>query len=193
MRYKDLVHFEPIETVIQIHEADSLMQAKHLVKTFVISDNLAEQLCHIVIKQLQFDNPVDNKGLLIIGNYGTGKSHLMAVISAIAEHAEFSAYLNNEKAKSAFARIQGKFKVIRTEIGAVTKPLRDIICGYLEDGLSDMGIDYKFPPLSEIRSNKIAFQEMMSAFHAVYPEHGLLLVVDELLDYLRSRKEQELI
>jgi len=169
------------------------MQAKHLVKTFVISDNLAEQLCHIVIKQLQFDNPVDNKGLLIIGNYGTGKSHLMAVISAIAEHAELSAYLNNKKAKSAFARIQGKFKVIRTEIGAVTKPLRDIICGYLEDGLSDMGIDYKFPPLSEIRSNKIAFQEMMSAFHAVYPEHGLLLVVDELLDYLRSRKEQELI
>jgi len=27
--------------------------------------------------------------LLIIGNYGTGKSHLMAIISSIAENAEY--------------------------------------------------------------------------------------------------------
>ena len=34
---------------------------------------------------------------------------------------------------------------------------------------------------------------MMAAFHQRYPDNGLLLVVDELLDYLRSRKDQELI
>ena len=34
---------------------------------------------------------------------------------------------------------------------------------------------------------------MMEKFTEVYPEHGLLLVVDELLDYLRTRKDQELI
>ena len=34
---------------------------------------------------------------------------------------------------------------------------------------------------------------MMAAFHKEYPDLGLLLVVDELLDYLRSRKDQELI
>ena len=33
----------------------------------------------------------------------------------------------------------------------------------------------------------------MSAFHAVYLDHGLLLVIDELLDYLRTRKDQALI
>ena len=33
----------------------------------------------------------------------------------------------------------------------------------------------------------------MSAFHERYPDHGLLLVVDELLDYLKSRKDQELV
>jgi len=42
-------------------------------------------------------------------------------------------------------------------------------------------------------NNKRAFEEMMAAFHQEYPENGLLLVVDELLDYLRSRKDQELI
>jgi hypothetical protein len=34
---------------------------------------------------------------------------------------------------------------------------------------------------------------MMTAFHHEHPDHGLLLVVDELLDYLRTRKDQELI
>ncbi|MEI6639812.1 MAG: DUF6079 family protein, partial [Chlorobium sp.] len=34
---------------------------------------------------------------------------------------------------------------------------------------------------------------MMEKFAQVYPEQGLLLVVDELLDYLRSRKDHELI
>ena len=33
----------------------------------------------------------------------------------------------------------------------------------------------------------------MASFHQEFPDHGLLLVVDELLDYLRTRKDQELI
>ncbi len=33
----------------------------------------------------------------------------------------------------------------------------------------------------------------MGEFNEKYPEHGLLLVVDELLDYLRSRNQQEII
>jgi len=33
----------------------------------------------------------------------------------------------------------------------------------------------------------------MASFHEQYPDHGLLLVVDELLDYLRTRRDHELI
>jgi hypothetical protein len=44
-----------------------------------------------------------------------------------------------------------------------------------------------------VPNNKRAFEEMMTAFHREHPDHGLLLVVDELLDYLRTRKDQELI
>src|SRR5699024_7971123 len=44
----------------------------------------------------------------------------------------------------------------------------------------------------EIRNNKDALMEMMATFHEVYPDQGLLLVVDELLNYLKGRKEQEL-
>jgi hypothetical protein len=41
-------------------------------------------------------------------------------------------------------------------------------------------------------SNKRTFEEMMTDYHQEYPDHGLLLVVDELIDYLLTRKDQEL-
>jgi len=56
-----------------------------------------------------------------------------------------------------------------------------------------MGVTYNFPEAGQVPSNKPAFQEMMAAFHGKFPEQDLLLVVDELLDYLRTRKDQEII
>ena len=193
MRYGDLIQFEPIESVVQLRDADEAASARQLVSTYVISDEMAEKLTGLVIPQLQFDQPVDNKGLLVVGNYGTGKSHLMSVISSIAEHADLLSALGNAQVAQAAERIAGKFKVVRTEIGATTMSLRDILVGELEEHLAVMGVTYTFPDASQVPNNKRAFEEMMAAFHRTWPDHGLLLVVDELLDYLRTRKDQELI
>lgn len=193
MKYEDLIQFEPIESVIQLRDADELATAEDLVRTYVISDEMAERLTGLVFPQLQFDRPMDNKGLLIVGNYGTGKSHLMSVISALAEHSDLASSLNDANVARAAETIAGRFKVVRTEIGATTMPLREILVAELEEHLASMGVSYTFPSVSQVTNNKRAFEEMMSAFHQEYPDHGLLLVVDELLDYLRTRKEQDLI
>jgi len=193
MKYKDLIQFEPIESVVQLRNAGDAAAARQLVKTYVISKEMAERLVSLVIPQLQFDRPADNKGLLVVGNYGTGKSHLMSVLSAVAENGELSAYFNESSVAGAAGKIGGRFQVVRTEIGATTMSLRDIITAELEERLAALGVTYAFPPAAQITNNKRAFEEMMSAFHQEYPDHGLLLVVDELLDYLRSRKDQELI
>ena len=193
MKYKDLIQFEPIESVVQLREADEADAARQLVKTYVISEEMAEKLVNLVIPQLQFEQPVDNKGLLVVGNYGTGKSHLMSVISALAENSDLSSDLNDGNVASAAVNILGRFKVVRTEIGSTTMSLRAILVGELEEHLAAMGVSYSFPSMDEVPNNKRAFEEMMAAFHQEYPDHGLLLVVDELLDYLRSRKDQEII
>lgn len=193
MKYGDLIQFDPIESVVQLRDADKSNEARQLVSTYVISDEMAERLMSLVIPQLQFDQPVDNKGILVVGNYGTGKSHLMSVISSLAEDVTLSASLNRTDVAESAKQIAGRFKVIRTEIGATTMSLRDIIVAELEEKLHELKIDYIFPDADKIRSHKGAFEDMMAAFHQVYPDHGLLLVVDELLDYLRTRKDQEII
>lgn len=193
MRYRDLIQFDPIESVIQLRNADELGEARSLVASYVISPEMAEKLRNIVFPQLQYDKPADNKGLFVVGNYGTGKSHLMSVISAIAEHGDLAQYLRDSGVATTASVVAGKFKVIRTEIGSTTNTLRGILLDELEANLSEMGVSYSFPPADKIVNNKAALEEMMAAFQEQYPEHGLLFVVDELLDYLRTRKDQDLI
>jgi hypothetical protein len=193
MKYGDLLQFDPIESVVQLRVADEKAAAHQLVKTYVISNEMAEKITTLVFSQLQFDRPADNKGLLVVGNYGTGKSHLMSVISAVAENKELLKDVTNPAVAEAASNIAGRFKVVRTEIGATTMSLRDILVAELEEHLSQIGVNFTFPGVGQISSSKRAFEDMMVAFHEKYPDHGLLLVVDELLDYLRSRKDQELI
>ncbi|NCD42115.1 MAG: ATP-binding protein, partial [Bacteroidia bacterium] len=193
MKYGDLIKFDPIESVVQLRDADKSSAAQHLVNSYVISDEMAERLTQLVIPQMQFDQPVDNKGLLVVGNYGTGKSHLMSVVSSLASDASLLEGLKNDGVRDAAAQIAGRFKVIRIEIGATTMSLRDILVAELEEYLEKIGVEFVFPEAGAITSHKRPFEDMMDKFREVYPDHGLLLVVDELLDYLRTRKDQELI
>src|SRR5437764_1718529 len=96
MHYSDLVKFEPIESVIQLEQANSIAAVRQLVQTFVISKRMAEQLCDLVIPNLQFESPADNKGVLIVGNYGTGKSHLLSLISGLAEYPDMAKVVRDE-------------------------------------------------------------------------------------------------
>jgi ABC-type transport system involved in cytochrome bd biosynthesis fused ATPase/permease subunit len=132
MKYSDLVKFEPIESVVQLEQADSPAAVRRLVQTFVISKRMAEQLCDLVIPNLQFGTPADNKGVLIVGNYGTGKSHLLSLISGLAEHSEMANVVKDKDVAKAANAISDKFKVVRLEIPATKKSLRNIICGRLE-------------------------------------------------------------
>ena len=44
MHYGDLIQFEPIESVIQLLDANRPDEAKKLVSTYVISDDMAERM-----------------------------------------------------------------------------------------------------------------------------------------------------
>ncbi|MBU9314573.1 ATP-binding protein [Burkholderia multivorans] len=192
MRYGDLIQFEPIESVIQLLDANRPDEAKKLVATYVISDDMAERITKQMIPQLSFDESVDHKGVLVVGNYGTGKSHLMSVLSLIAEDAAYVPMIHHPKVAEAAGSIAGKFKVHRIEISSQMS-LRDIITQELEIFLENQGVSYAFPPADKVVNNKAAFEEMMAAFDEVHPNHGVLLVVDEFLEYLRSRKDHDLV
>ena len=193
MEYSELITFQPIESVIQLRDANRQASARKLVASYVISNEMSQRLSEVVIPHLQYEKPHDNKGILIVGNYGTGKSHLLSVLSSVAENADLLPLLTNPIVQQAASNIAGKFQVIRLEIGSTQMALREIITTALEKSLADWDVSFRFPDATQQYENKTSFENMMGVFQKKFPNQGLLIVVDELLDYLRSRHDQPLI
>lgn len=194
MKYKELIQFDPITTVVQLTDSSNSSKAKHLVETYVISETMQAQLSEIVFPQLDLGNTGEHKGMLIVGNYGTGKSHLMSFISAVASDAHMVDFIGNPEVKTAAGTIAGKFDVLPTEIGGVETPFRTILVSILQGHLNKVGVDYVIPSDdTSITNNKEWMAAMMDAYHAKFPGKGILVIIDEMLDYLRALQEKSLV
>jgi len=190
MQYKELIKFEPITTVVKLVNSGEQSVAENLVKTFVFSKKMQEDLREVIIKNLVTEPSYETKGIQVVGSYGTGKSHLMSLVSAIAENANLLKHLQNEDVKKDFKTIAGNYKVLRFEIGT-TKPLKDVVFDEIERYLSRQGLKFKFDNDST-QSWKVLVQGMMAEFESKFPKHHFLVVIDELLEYLQGRKPNEL-
>ena len=193
MKYSELISFKPIESTIQLLETADKKVAQDMVQTYVMSDSMAENLKATVIDQLQMEEVIDNKAVMIVGNYGTGKSHLMSVIAAIATDAENLEYVQNKNFGKEMEIVAGKFEVLRLKVDGLTMPLREVILAEIEDDFANRGIDYSVPNLDNVRDNARLIKEVMQAFQEKYPDKGYLIVIDELLSYLTSRDERQIV
>ncbi|MDX1908005.1 MAG: DUF6079 family protein [Bacteroidia bacterium] len=190
MQYKELIQFEPITTVVKLVNADEKSVAEALVKTFVFSRKMQEDLHAVIIRNLDTAPTYETKGIQVVGSYGTGKSHLMSLVSAIAEDADLMQHIQLEDVQKAFKAIAGQYKVLRFEIGT-DKPLKDIVFAQIERYLRKEGINFKFDADSHF-SWKELIQQMMATFETHFPNYHFLIVIDELLEYLKGRKPNEL-
>lgn len=193
MKYRDLIQFEPVTEVIQLRWADEKDRAARLVSTYVISDRMADVILNRILPALSLGEKNAGRGLFIVGNYGTGKSHLMSVITAVAEHADLLQKVSHPAVTSGLQTIAGRFKVVRQETGATQMHLRDVVLNELEKQLSALGVQYHFPPMDQASSNKQLLVEMMIEFNRKFPGQGLLIALDELLDFLRARDDRQLV
>ena len=192
MKYSQLINFNPITTVIQLTDANNASEEEKLVRSYVMSDDMEKRIADIMIGQLQFEEFNDNKGILLVGNYGTGKSHLMSLVSAVAHDSKYLGMVQNKQFAEDAKRIAGKFEVLRIEIGASTMSLRDIILSKIKEDFKARGLVFTYPAQNEIVNNKGILTDMMALFAGKYGEEkGYLVVIDEMLDYLGGRKEQE--
>jgi hypothetical protein len=183
MKYQDILQFDPITEVIQLDLLDKEDYRKGVVKTFVYPDYFVETILPEMVKNIVFSE-TDRKGIQVIGNYGTGKSHLMSLVSLIAENSDYLQDVQNELVKEIFKPIAGKFKVYRFEM-QTDKKFWDVITFQLQRFLDNMGVEYRFDSAS-LKMYSEQLDEMMAAFEDKYPDHGFMLVIDEMLSYLKT-------
>jgi len=192
MTYGDLFQLNEITSVIQIDQANSEAGARNLVSRFVITTSLAESIEGIAIPQLNFESGVEGKGIFLVGNYGTGKSHVMSFLSILAEDRTMLELVADEAWRSKLAAFAGKYVVIRQDIVVSDKSvtLFQIVCNALEELGRKSGFDFEFKRTG-VDNIKKEFARFMVEFERVHHDKGALLVIDEVLDFLRQRDSSE--
>lgn len=185
MKYKELLNFEPITEVVKFSRTSESDYQKALVKTFVFSETFKNHLIPLMIRNLDFNHSGESFGLQVVGNYGTGKSHLMSLVSLLAENTDLIELINDDKPKKDLKAIAGKFKVLRFELGN-TESLWEVVTFQMENYLNGLGIKFSF----DGHGPKPYFdklQLMMAEFEDKFPDKGFLIVIDEMLAYLKGR------
>lgn len=192
MKYGELFELNEITEVIKIAKADTAAGAEELVKRFVLTKSLSDSIDGIAIPQLNFESGVEGKGIFVVGNYGTGKSHVMSFLSILAENADMLKHVQDDGWRSKLAAFAGKYVVIRQEIAVSDKSvtLFQIICDSLEELARTNGFEFKFQR-EGVNNIKKEFARFMTEFERIHPNKGALLVIDEVLDYLRFRDSSD--
>lgn len=185
MQYRDLIQFNPIDEIIKFEKLDDKDYRANVVKNFVCSETFESYTLPNICKHLDFSRPVETKGIQIVGNYGTGKSHLMSLFSIIAEDESYLPMLQNKKAKDALEKIAGKYLVHRFEIGS-NNDLWTIVAWEIDKALDEWGVDYCLSDDNTPDSYATKIAKMMSKFEEKYPNKGFLLVIDEMLSFLKG-------
>lgn len=193
MKYKELIQFEPINEVIKIHLLDKEDNRKRLVKSFVYSDayisngkNGSEGKIPLICDNLDFANTLEHYGIQVVGSYGTGKSHLMSLISIVAEDKDYLQYVSDDLARESMKKIAGKYNVIRFELGS-SENLWKLVGYQIDQYFQKIGVDYSIlsDDAPDMYIDKL--QRMMAAYEQKENSKGLLIVIDEMLAYLRGR------
>ena len=186
MKYSDLIQFEPINEVVKFDRLSDEQYRESLVKGFVFSKAYEDSIIPTICRNLDYTTTAETFGLQIVGSYGTGKSHLMSLFSLVAEDSKNLDFVGSDKAKQHLEKIAGKYKIIRFELGN-DQELWDIVCYRIDEGLKAMGVDYSLAKDKSLRSYGEKIAMMMAYFEQKFPDHGLMVIIDEMLSYLKGR------
>ncbi len=186
MKYKDLIQFESLDEVVKFNRLGESEYRQNMVSSYVFSKTYEESIIPEICKNLDYTTDSETFGLQIVGTYGTGKSHLMSLFSLIAEDENYLQYVRSERASEEFKRIAGKYKVVRFELGSVDE-LWNLVCYQIDKNFKEWGIDYSISKDREPDMYKDKLNRMMAQFEEAYPNKGLMIVIDEMLSYLKGR------
>lgn len=184
-----LFQYTTIKDVIDI-DADLKEQGRQreLVASFIISERLQSQILDFFGN---LERPL-HKAVKIIGNYGSGKSHLIAFLYSVINSPQLREAIVNEQVKEAARKLQRHYMSVQFELMPGTVELATWFYREIEKQLqSKYGIEV--PPVGkEDFNHKDNISAIIECVKSHDPSAGLLVIMDEVSDFL-AQKESYLI
>lgn len=195
MKTSDLVTIPPVRTVIRLADLGDSSLRRHLVESFIFTGEVSFAIATI-LKKIAVAR---GEGFFIIGNYGSGKSHLLNTLSlAIGDSEARQMFIASSlegggpesDLPALLEKVAAKIPLI-VEISLVEHSSREnleqIVLKAVTDRLPDRGKNEK----SATDTNaELPRREAFALFKQRLAEEnhgGLLLLIDELSEFLRSK------
>ncbi len=198
MKTGDLVHVPPVRTVVRLADLGDQHLRRHMVETFILTGEVSFAISTILNK---IAIP-KGEGFFVIGNYGSGKSHLLNILSLILSDAEarevFTA--SGREGRPAEGKLTSLLQraaetnPLVVEISLVEHSNREyleqIVLSRVEEKLRGEAPSEKaapaLPPGWLNLPRPEAFQTLRQGL-AQGGWGGLVLLIDELSEFLRSK------
>ncbi|MGB9595491.1 MAG: DUF6079 family protein, partial [Candidatus Poribacteria bacterium] len=155
-KISDIIEVPPVKTVIELStvrdsNTENIQELKDLLETFVVTDDI-EKNYQIILDRIA-NYPNNGMGFFLTGNFGSGKSHFLSVLSLILQYPFAWQYLTSQSPK--LSQYESKLKDKKFLIIQIplleyrkTDALEDIFWDNIEDTLASAR--YKiFIPLAQ--------------------------------------------
>jgi len=184
-----LFNYQEIKDVVDI-DADIEDEAnqQEIIKSYVISERLQNQIVDF------FDNleKTTHKAAKVIGNYGSGKSHLIAFLISLINTSKLSEFVSNPKIKESVSKINRQFLTVQFELQAGQVELKTWFFGKIRQQLKQKyNIEISdFDPKTQFddKENISAILDIIKSEKG--PSFGLLVVIDEISDFLAAKQKE---
>ena len=162
---------------------------KELVSSYIISEGLETQIKDFI------DNikKPNHKAVKIIGNYGSGKSHLIAFLVSIINNHSLRSLIKNKEVRKESETISRSFYTVQFELQPVNVDLAYFFFRELEKQIKrEYGFDipkYEDGVTLDIKEH---LSNIIQLLKQEDPAKGLLVVVDEVSDFLQAKEEYKI-
>jgi len=181
-----LFNYTEIKDVVDIDtDLQQVELQKELVSSYIISEGLEQQILDF------FDNlkKPNHKAVKIIGNYGSGKSHLIAFLVSVINNPELRPLIKNHTVQKATEKIARKFFTVQFELQPVDVDLSYFFFREVEKQIKKTyGLEIPKYIKGETLNFKDHLAEIILFLKEKDPSKGLLVVVDEVSDFLQAKQ-----
>jgi len=183
-----LLTFNTIKDVIDIDsDLDTEDKMKEIISSYEVSDSLQKQILSFFEN---LESPI-HKAVKIIGNYGSGKSHLIAFLVSIISRPDLSEFIKNSQIKLK-ANYKRNYKIIQFELLSGNVDMSAWFYYKVREQLSAK-YNIEIPKFGKDDfDHKKNLSDIMNLVKQNDPISCLLVVMDEVSDFI-AQKETYLI
>jgi hypothetical protein len=185
LRVRDLIEIPEIKTVIQLKDLQESHLRRMILDSFVVTREVMKSLEMILIS---LSRP-EGRGVFLKGHFGSGKSHFLGMLSLLLRYPEsWDPLISQESSLEKFRKELMHRKLLVVEISLVqyrgTEFLEDIFLREIFRELSaQLGRAFEGK-----ESRQETFEEIRNTLRPL-GFSGMVLLVDELSEFLRSKMD----